>query len=397
MKIRQVCEDTGLTDRAIRYYIDEGLLAPAYTENYLGRKSFTFSGEDVQRLRDIVVLRKYGLSIEEIRLIIRDPAASRGILDDLIRTKRSAIAQEQQALDTLRALPYRILPLPELAEELSVPVEKVQTPADPGRPDNWDRFIRFNEYAFLILLALLPVGFIAGAWIWHAYYERYAAIRGWGWLAVAMTLLPTLVMAALGTRCLCGAKKPGAKLTAWLAVGCLLWQPVSFRCAQEAFGMSETTDFDHYMVLDPVCRQHSSDMLSLFPAYPGYGDRNYYYRCDDTMLMYDVYAEWTVDQAELQAEIARAEALFASGWYGFHFDNGIHRVETENFTCLFSVDPMPETLHGEPSAPFRQMARRHYCYVIFAWNEETGRVRYCVGDYFLGREPWEPYYLSLDW
>ena len=35
MKIKQVCEATGLTDRAIRYYIEEGLVAPAYTENYM--------------------------------------------------------------------------------------------------------------------------------------------------------------------------------------------------------------------------------------------------------------------------------------------------------------------------------------------------------------------------
>lgn len=397
MKIKQVCEQTGLTDRAIRYYIEEELLSPAYTENYLGRKSFTFSEEDVQCLRDIMVLRKFGFSIEEIRLIRQDPAAGRGILDDLIRLKRSAIADEQQALDTLKAVPYRIMSMPELAEELSVPVQKVKMPVDSRQLDHWDRFMLFNEYAFYFLLALLPVGFFLWQWIWHAYYERYATVGGWGWLMLVLTLLPTIVLVMLGTRRLCRMKKLSTKLTAWLVVGCMLWQPVSYHCAQETFGMSETTDFAHYMELDPVCRLHSSALLELFPKFPGYGDRRYYYRCDDSMLMYDVYAEWTVDQEKLQSEIARAEALFASGLYGFHFDNGIQRVETENFTCLFSVDPMRQTPRGEPSAPFRQMARSHYCYAIFAWNEETGRVRYCVGNYFIGRDPMEPYYLSLEW
>lgn len=397
MKIKQVCELTGLTDRAIRYYIDEELLAPAYTENYLGRKSFSFSDEDVQCLKDIMVLRKFGFSIEEIRLIQREPAAGRGIVDDLMRSKRSAIAEEQQALDTLKAVPYRILSMPELADQLSVPVQKVKMPADSRQPDNWDRFMLFNEYVFYFLLALMPVGFFLQQWIWHAYYERYATVSGWGWLALALTLLPTFVMAALGTRILCRMKKLPRKLTVWLVIGCMLWQPVSYHCAQETFGMSETTDFDHYMELDVGCSLHNSALLELFPKYPGYGNRKYYYRHDDHMLMYDVYAEWTVDQEELQSEIARAEELFASKLYGFHFDNGIQRVETENFTCLFSVDPMRETPLGEPSAPFRQMAKSHYLYVIFAWNEETGRVRYCVGDYFLGRKPLEPYYLSLEW
>lgn len=43
MKMKALCEATGLTDRAIRYYIDEALICPAYKENYLGRKTFDFS------------------------------------------------------------------------------------------------------------------------------------------------------------------------------------------------------------------------------------------------------------------------------------------------------------------------------------------------------------------
>jgi len=43
MKIKAVCERTGLTDRTIRYYIEEGLLSPSFNENYIGRKSFDFT------------------------------------------------------------------------------------------------------------------------------------------------------------------------------------------------------------------------------------------------------------------------------------------------------------------------------------------------------------------
>ena len=42
MKIKAVCELTGLTDRTIRYYIEEKLISPLYTENYLGRKPIAF-------------------------------------------------------------------------------------------------------------------------------------------------------------------------------------------------------------------------------------------------------------------------------------------------------------------------------------------------------------------
>ena len=57
MKIKQVCELTGLTDRAIRYYIEEGLVSPAYTENYMGRRAYDFTDEDVAALNHVATLR----------------------------------------------------------------------------------------------------------------------------------------------------------------------------------------------------------------------------------------------------------------------------------------------------------------------------------------------------
>ncbi len=53
MKIKQVCEGTGLNDRAICYYIDEGLLQPEFTENYMGRHTFIFSDSDVRLLTHV--------------------------------------------------------------------------------------------------------------------------------------------------------------------------------------------------------------------------------------------------------------------------------------------------------------------------------------------------------
>ena len=73
MKIKAVCEMTGLTDRAVRYYIEEQLISPEYTENYLGRKSFEFTEDDVQQLQDISVLRKFGFSIAEIKEMYANP------------------------------------------------------------------------------------------------------------------------------------------------------------------------------------------------------------------------------------------------------------------------------------------------------------------------------------
>ena len=63
VKIKAVSELTGLTTRTIRVYIDEQLIAPEFTENYLGRRSFEFSQSDIAALQNIATLRKYGFSI----------------------------------------------------------------------------------------------------------------------------------------------------------------------------------------------------------------------------------------------------------------------------------------------------------------------------------------------
>ncbi|MBE5787846.1 MAG: MerR family transcriptional regulator [Clostridiales bacterium] len=405
MKIKQVCDLTGLTDRAVRYYIEEGLISPQYTENYLGRKSYRFSQQDVLCLQDIGTLRKFGFSIEEIRRIQHSPAAAQDVITHLIREKQDTVSMEQAALETLQCLPCDDLSLARLAERLSQPAKKACPPAENRTPPPPDTQMQGNRERppslplcmLGLFLALQPIGFFLYYRVWHATFERYAVIQGWGYLALLAVLLPAAVMAWLGGRRLFGRRKISRKLIAWCMAGCLLWQPMSALCARRVFAMSETTDMEHYMALDVGCRQHSSSVLGLFPQYPGYGDRKYYYRHDDNLLLYDVYAEWTLDKDALQAEIARAEALFASGKYGFHYDSGIQRVETEHFSCLFSVEPVVQAPGGEPSAPFRQMNDRHYGYAIFAWNEETGRVRYCVGEYFLGRKPIAPYYLSLEW
>ncbi|MBR2312940.1 MAG: MerR family transcriptional regulator [Clostridia bacterium] len=69
MKIKEVCERCGLTDKTVRYYIGEKLITPFYTENYLGRKSFYFSESDLETLKNIATLRAFGFSIEEIKML----------------------------------------------------------------------------------------------------------------------------------------------------------------------------------------------------------------------------------------------------------------------------------------------------------------------------------------
>ena len=95
MKIKTVCELTELTDRTIRYYIEEQLISPSYTENYLGRKSFSFSEGDINLLNNISVLRKFDFSVDEIREILNNSEKSIPIIQDVKNRNRHTLVQAQ--------------------------------------------------------------------------------------------------------------------------------------------------------------------------------------------------------------------------------------------------------------------------------------------------------------
>ena len=91
MKIKAVCEHTGLSDRAVRLYIDSGLLSPDKTENYAGRRSFDFSQEDLSRLNRIAALRAAGFSIAQIKDVQSDPQSIPQIVAEVTEKQKKKL------------------------------------------------------------------------------------------------------------------------------------------------------------------------------------------------------------------------------------------------------------------------------------------------------------------
>lgn len=80
MKISEVCAKTGLTDRAIRFYIEKGLLQKT-AENINGRNCREYGDEDIQQLNRISALRKAGFSIQDILEMQQGPDAVRSVME----------------------------------------------------------------------------------------------------------------------------------------------------------------------------------------------------------------------------------------------------------------------------------------------------------------------------
>ena len=101
MRMKDVCERTGLTDHAIRLYIDSDLLKPKEEQNYSGRKSIYFSEEDVSVLEAIATLRKADFSITDIREMQVSPEQIGSIIDLHKQKLASDIENKQQILQSL--------------------------------------------------------------------------------------------------------------------------------------------------------------------------------------------------------------------------------------------------------------------------------------------------------
>lgn len=68
MLINEASKITNLTKKAIEYYVERGLILPVVLDN--GYRDF--SEKDVEILKKISVLRRLGLTVEEIKLVFKD-------------------------------------------------------------------------------------------------------------------------------------------------------------------------------------------------------------------------------------------------------------------------------------------------------------------------------------
>lgn len=69
--IREITETTGVTERALRYYDEKGVLHPT-DKSLSGRREWLYDEEAVWKIRLIAFLRMSGLSIEDIRRVLED-------------------------------------------------------------------------------------------------------------------------------------------------------------------------------------------------------------------------------------------------------------------------------------------------------------------------------------
>ena len=98
MLINEVCKQSGLTKKAVAYYVEQGLIYPASAEN--GYR--LFSEDDAARLSKVAILRELGLSVTEIKTVLAEDCFSR--MQDVYEKKALELAEMQTKQQLLREL-----------------------------------------------------------------------------------------------------------------------------------------------------------------------------------------------------------------------------------------------------------------------------------------------------
>lgn len=118
MKMKEICEKTGLTERAVRLYCERGLLSPAtYTQN--DREYLVFDERDEKALRCIATLREADFSLEEIRTMQNEPFLIAKTVREHTEKLIGESAAKLELCQKLQAIePQNLRDIVDLADEL---------------------------------------------------------------------------------------------------------------------------------------------------------------------------------------------------------------------------------------------------------------------------------------
>ena len=132
MKIKEVCKRTGLTEKSVRYYMEQGLCTPSQVE-IRGRTYSEFDSDNVRELRQVILLRSIGLSIEQISRIKAGEEII-PIMDEHRSALKEELERKQRIFDAVESMSFEgISGIEGLSEALKPAMGKEPSPPDFSR------------------------------------------------------------------------------------------------------------------------------------------------------------------------------------------------------------------------------------------------------------------------
>lgn len=401
MKMKEVIEKTGLTDRAVRLYIDEGLAVPNIEESYSGRKSIDFSESDVERLKNVALLRKAGFSIADIKSMVDDNSTAKNIIEKFIEQTENNIAHETEIVDKLKGISFdEEVTFETICETLMETVEGRRVPKADIKLSSPERILRTVFCSLGIWGAVLSLGGMTVYIIYlkmsfvHTTYSTVLlpTLIYLGWiLAFALSVI---LLKFNSRKYLISAKKSVRHFTSavipFIIVLLLVFSSVFSYLALLGGAHSETANPNKYLNVDTwIEEEYIEKILTVFPEkIPDSAEENsvkYFYR--HTYILdpdFDIAAEWILPAEEY--EKAKSEITGKEN----------HSVKIGDWNCLYVINQ--DYYDGKR---FFNLFKKNwtddsYFIVFAAFNDKENAVRY-IASYAIDSYTDGPYYLSLEW
>ncbi len=434
MKMKEVIEKTGLTDRAVRLYIDEGLALPAIEESYSGRKSIDFSESDVERLKNVALLRKAGFSIADIKSVVDDNSTAKNIIEKFIEQTEQNIAHETKIVEKLKGISFdEEVTLETICDSLSETVEEKQMPSEDIKLTEKEKtkkylFIIFAGFQIITsVIALVQICLNTFNYRYPCISENGISILLFhtGWFVIIL-LSAIIIRLNTGRYLFMKSRKILKRLSAIFTV-------ITFFCglASSFFSLvglfaqpvySQTADPDNYLVFDEWPKEELEKACDFFPAvlpdsainctkslhetdYPYTTKYFYRYTCDNDYWYesYDACAEWALSDGEYKKAKSklpeRINTVQRGNWTLVYYKKRVSFIGDREklLNGNIGTDEQDYQKSGD-EFDIKNWGRISYSFAVAAYNDQTQKMRYIVsGCCGHNNSNAGPYYLSLDW
>lgn len=168
-KMKDACQMTGLTEKAIRLYMEKKLVEPRM-ELGVHRNAYSFSEEDIERLKDIAALRGAGFGLSDIKLMIDDPAN----ISSLVEERETLLQREIEQMKSLRRTINNLT----IEEHTNVSKLTEAMVVDSPKEEASRLTMRLLYVASLLLIALACVLFFGDLKILYSFLFGICLVNG---------------------------------------------------------------------------------------------------------------------------------------------------------------------------------------------------------------------------
>ena len=398
MKMKDVIEQTNLTDRAIRLYIENGLISPTCNENYAGRKNIEFSYEDVEALKNVATLRKAGFSINEIKNLKQGPVPCRKTIEEFIEKTTAKIESDKAVVEKLEAVVSdENLTINLICEKLNSATAEKEIPESDIKLTPIEKIEKY----FFILVSVagflwLAVALAIQVFILISDKMRFIVPETEFYIKWATLIYIAFVSVFLLYKHKINKKTAQSKKRAIISIIlCVLLIPIGFASYLYNFLSlldidirSETHNIKNYLLIDKRLETFGDDINEFFPSELQTADEDdakYFYRYQKVISNdrdLTIYLQRELNEKELEAEIEKYQNLKPIG------SSSIITKNIKNWTLIYYCEKgeTPDDFYGG------------YMYKIFAYNK-YGTVRYIM-EYNAGSPTGlytVPYHMELTW